>query len=180
MVDDETGGGNRAYEMVELSLDRLDVGKDVGVIELHRRATAGMLYFLQNDPGLPPAVREPWKTLGFARDEFQDSGHLPAEVYARETRRIKGRAIFTEHDVRLKSGRERSPIHADSIEHTVKFKQGASLKPLAGRKVASDDPFPHPVGGDPGTVAARISGHDGILVETFPGWHALPILHALR
>jgi hypothetical protein len=91
------------------------------VVELHRRATAGMLYFLQNDPRLPPEVHAQWRQLGFARDEFKESGHLPMEVYARETRRIKGRTTFTEHDVRLQGTRERSPVHADSIGVTEWF-----------------------------------------------------------
>lgn len=91
------------------------------VIELHRRATAGMLYFLQNDESLPVAVREQWRSLGFARDEFGAYGHLPSEVYARETRRVMGRTIFTENDVRLKDGLQRSTVHADSIGVTEWF-----------------------------------------------------------
>ncbi len=91
------------------------------VVELHRRATAGMLYFLQNDPSVPAEVREQWRNLGFARDEFGESGHLPSEVYARETRRVMGRAIFTENDVRLRDGLARSPVHPDSIGVTEWF-----------------------------------------------------------
>ncbi len=91
------------------------------VVELHRRATAGMLYFLQNDASVPSEVREQWRNLGFARDEFVESGHLPSEVYARETRRVMGRALFTENDVRLQDGLKRSPLHPDSIGVTEWF-----------------------------------------------------------
>jgi hypothetical protein len=91
------------------------------VIELHRRATASMLYFLQNDDSVPAEVRAQWRNLGFARDEFPEYGHLPSEVYARETRRVMGRTIFTENDVRLTPGLERSPVQADSIGVTEWF-----------------------------------------------------------
>lgn len=91
------------------------------IIELHRRATAGMLYFLQNDPSVSPQEKEEWQKLGFALDEFTDNDNLPREVYARETRRIKGRKVFTENDARLATGSKRTPVHADSISITEWF-----------------------------------------------------------
>ncbi|MBA4136656.1 MAG: pyridine nucleotide-disulfide oxidoreductase [Opitutus sp.] len=91
------------------------------IVELHRRATASMLYFLQNDPSVPSDEQARWRNLGFARDEFIESGHLPTEVYARETRRIIGRAIFTENDACLAPGLERTPIQVDSIGVTEWF-----------------------------------------------------------
>jgi hypothetical protein len=91
------------------------------IIEQHRQATRGMLFFLQNDPSLPDEVRRQWRNLGFARDEFTDNGNLPHEVYARETRRVMGRRVFTEHDVRLEKDLHRAPIHADSIGVTEWF-----------------------------------------------------------
>lgn len=91
------------------------------VIDLHRQATAGMLYFLQNDPGLPEEVHNQWRELGFAKDEFLDSDHIPSEVYARETRRIVGKTTFTERDVLLADGSKRTPVHHDSIGVTEWF-----------------------------------------------------------
>lgn len=91
------------------------------VVELHRRATRSMLYFLQNDPGVPADEQARWRNLGFARDEFVHSGNLPSEVYARETRRVMGRLIFTEKDARLVPGLERTPLYADSIGITEWF-----------------------------------------------------------
>jgi hypothetical protein len=91
------------------------------VVELHRRATASMLYFLQNDPAVPAGEQARWRNLGFARDEFVESGHLPTEVYARETRRIKGRVVFTENEARLAPGLERTPIQPDAISITEWF-----------------------------------------------------------
>ena len=91
------------------------------IIEEHREATRGMLYYLQNDPGVDAATQEQWRKLGFAKDEFVENGHLPYEVYARETRRIKGRKVFTEKDARLAESAQRTPVHADSISITEWF-----------------------------------------------------------
>lgn len=91
------------------------------ITEQHRQATAGMLYYLQNDPELPIETRTQWRNLGFARDEFGDNGHMPYEVYARQTRRVMGRAIFTENDARLSPGLKRTPVHRDSIGITEWF-----------------------------------------------------------
>ena len=91
------------------------------ITEQHRRATAGMLYYLQNDTAVSPEERAQWRNLGFARDEFVDNNHLPQEVYARQTRRLKGRAVFTENDARLAPELKRAPVQADSVGITEWF-----------------------------------------------------------
>ena len=80
--------------------------------------TLGLLYFLQNDPSVPEAVRRAWLSYGLAKDDFADNGHRPYEMYIREARRIVGRAVFTEHDATLASGLPRAPVHADSVAMT--------------------------------------------------------------
>ena len=91
------------------------------ITEQHRRATAGMLYYLQNDPAVSAEEKAQWRNLGFARDEFIDNHHLPQEVYARQTRRVKGRAVFTENDARLAPDLKRAPVQADSVGITEWF-----------------------------------------------------------
>lgn len=91
------------------------------VTRQHSEATLGLLYFRQNDPSVPADIRDQWKAYGLPRDEFPDNGHVPYEIYARETRRIKGRAVFTEHDAQLASDLKRAPIHSDSISITEWF-----------------------------------------------------------
>jgi hypothetical protein len=56
---------------------------------------------------------------------------MPYEVYARETRRIDGRAIFTEHDAHLAQGLKRAPLHADSISITEWFLDSHACTPRA-------------------------------------------------
>ncbi len=85
------------------------------ILAAHRDHEMGLLWFLQNDEEVPAEVRARARELGLARDEFADNGHIPWEIYVREARRIKGRAVFTELDASLASGISRTPPHADSI-----------------------------------------------------------------
>jgi len=88
------------------------------VLDAHWKATLGLLYYLQNDAPLSPEERAYWRQYGLARDEFPDNGHRPYEIYLREARRLKGRAVFTEHDGRSAPGITRPPIRPDSIALT--------------------------------------------------------------
>ena len=46
----------------------------------------------------PPASFQ----AGFAKDEFADTGHFPHQLYVREGRRMLGRMIMTEHELKKK------------------------------------------------------------------------------
>ncbi|MCA9050152.1 MAG: FAD-dependent oxidoreductase, partial [Planctomycetaceae bacterium] len=69
-------------------------------------------------------------------DEFADNGHMPYEIYIRETRRIMGRAIFTEQDARPADGLKRAPVHADSIGVTDWF---LDSHPCTPRKIEGNE-----------------------------------------
>ncbi len=81
----------------------------------HRDHALGLMWFLQNDPEMPPDLKAKARDWGLARDEFADNGNLPHQLYVREARRLAGRKVFTEHDALLAPGLERAPIHADSV-----------------------------------------------------------------
>jgi hypothetical protein len=68
-----------------------------------------LLYFLQNDPGVPDAVQEEAREWGLAGDEFADNNHWPHQLYVRESRRMVGTHVFTEHDAAT------DPFKDDSI-----------------------------------------------------------------
>lgn len=64
----------------------------------HRDYTLGYFWFLGNDPRVPEKVREETRRWGLPKDEFQDSGHWPWQIYVREARRLVGAYVVTEHD----------------------------------------------------------------------------------
>lgn len=88
------------------------------VMDEHWEMTLGLLYFLQHDPTVPKPVRDGWLQIGLAKDEFVDNGHRPYEMYMRETRRLAGRAVYTQHDAMLAPDLGRAPVHADSVAIT--------------------------------------------------------------
>ena len=88
------------------------------VMDEHLKATYQIFYFLRNDPSVDEKVRERWRGLGFAKDEFRENGYVPHEIYVREVRRLEGRYMFTEHDAGLSADYDRAPIFGDSIAFT--------------------------------------------------------------
>ena len=85
------------------------------------RELTGLLYFRQHDPSLPEELRLHWQQYGFAKDEFVDNNHLPYELYVRESRRLRGRAVFTEKNATLQTGLQRAPVQEHSIGSTEWF-----------------------------------------------------------
>lgn len=83
-----------------------------------RSYTLGLLWFVQNDPEVPPAIRTSAIQWGLAKGEYEDNGNFPRQVYVREGRRIMGEYLFTAHDALSMEGiggQMRPPIHAESI-----------------------------------------------------------------
>ncbi len=79
------------------------------------RDQVGLLYFIQNDDAVPREFREEARQWGWCRDEFQESGHLPPQLYVREARRMKGLYTFTEQDTDHAPDDARAVLHTDSI-----------------------------------------------------------------
>jgi hypothetical protein len=99
------------------------------ITDEHARLTRWLIYFMQNDPSVPEATRRGWREWGLPRDEFVDNDNLPYEIYARETRRLVGRAIFTENDARPAPRLKRAPVHADAISITEWFLDSHACTP---------------------------------------------------
>ena len=66
--------------------------------QFHVDHAAGLFWFLQNDPHVPDVVREQMKPLGRHPEEFVDNGGWPWQIYVRQGRRIRGRAIVTQNN----------------------------------------------------------------------------------
>jgi hypothetical protein len=71
------------------------------IVQQHLDYNVGLLYFLQNDPEVPEAIRADACAWGWCRDEFVETGGLPPQLYIREARRMVGQHVFTGNDTEL-------------------------------------------------------------------------------
>lgn len=69
--------------------------------EAHRIYQQGYVWTIQNHPRVPEIIRAVYKPWGLPLDEFVDTGHWTPQLYVRESRRLAGDYVVTEHVVRL-------------------------------------------------------------------------------
>ncbi len=67
------------------------------IAKKHENYHRGLLHFLATDPRVPKKVREDIQRFGLPKDEFQDSGGWPHQLYIREARRMVSDLVLTEH-----------------------------------------------------------------------------------
>lgn len=87
----------------------------LSIIERHKAHILGLIYFLQNDTSVPDKYREEARQWGLAKDEFVENDNFPTRLYIREARRITGRYVFTQNDVKTVNNSLITRLKKDAI-----------------------------------------------------------------
>jgi hypothetical protein len=65
----------------------------------HLMYTQSLLYFVSHDERVPTSLRKEMNEWGLPRDEFEDTGHWPNQLYIREGRRMLGQYVIRQSDL---------------------------------------------------------------------------------
>ncbi|OJV31950.1 MAG: hypothetical protein BGO29_00470 [Bacteroidales bacterium 36-12] len=106
--------------------------------------TMGLLWFAQNDEGLPIQFREACKEWGFAKDEYQDNNGFPRQVYVREGRRLEGIHFFTANDALPIKDEDRPPVYTTSVTASHYALDSHAVRKREPGRVHLDGFFSHP------------------------------------
>ena len=59
----------------------------------------GSLYFLANDVRVPEYTRNDTNRYGYCRDEYEEFGNFPPQLYVRISNRLIGQSLLTQNNI---------------------------------------------------------------------------------
>jgi hypothetical protein len=92
--------GGISTDMIGMNYDYPDGSykKREKIFNEHLSYTKGLLYFMKADQRVPEVLRNFVAEWGYCKDEFKDFGYFTPQLYIRESRRMIGEYVMTEHN----------------------------------------------------------------------------------